>query len=586
MQRMQDAEDFSFDFKHFLTPLTTRKAICWIVIIGVIVYANMLFNGFVWDDNFQIVTNPVVTGGQFFYYFTHTWGGFFRPLMFMIWTFLYQLFHYNTFFYHLPQLLLHITNAFFIFLLFNYFLRRSTASLVLALIFLVHPINEETVAYIANLQDMLFVFFGLAALVLLLKRSTHLSTFLLVSFLLLCSLLSKETGIVFFFVLPLFLWLCKRERRATIWLLLSEAVSTIIYLLLRYLFGSFVSYLEVFWPIDRLNLHQRLINVPSIILYYIQAFFIPLRLAIDRISVISTIDIQNFYLPFAIDVLFFVLLTGGYLYLRRKKSDLAVAYLFFFIWFALGLLFHLQLIPLEMTVANRWFYFPFVGLLGMLAIGVIEIPTYTKPVVHFAQICLCILILLLAVRTITRNTNWQNGVTLFAHAIQDENNFDAENNYGAALSLEGDNQTAIKAFTESIALSPYEANLRNLGSAYLDAGYPKKAIGYFSKAYLAQTYNMDYPHKRNLDTYQELALSSYLYGSASEARQIAINGLMDYPNTQSFYLIEALSEYKIGEKRLALNASEKAYELMPNQQTTYVYHQISNNLPIKISVSH
>jgi hypothetical protein len=52
---MQDEWDFSF--KKLFVRLTTLKAIHWIVIVGIIVYFNMLLNGCILDDKVYLVYN-------------------------------------------------------------------------------------------------------------------------------------------------------------------------------------------------------------------------------------------------------------------------------------------------------------------------------------------------------------------------------------------------------------------------------------------------------------------------------------------------------------------------------------------------
>ena len=49
-----------FSFKKIFVPLTTLKAIHWIIIIGIVVYFNSLFNGFIGDDYGQLVNNTAV----------------------------------------------------------------------------------------------------------------------------------------------------------------------------------------------------------------------------------------------------------------------------------------------------------------------------------------------------------------------------------------------------------------------------------------------------------------------------------------------------------------------------------------------
>ena len=49
-----------FLFKNYFVPLTNAKAITWIVFIGLIVFFNGLFTPFFFDDDLQIVSNPLI----------------------------------------------------------------------------------------------------------------------------------------------------------------------------------------------------------------------------------------------------------------------------------------------------------------------------------------------------------------------------------------------------------------------------------------------------------------------------------------------------------------------------------------------
>src|SRR5476651_283462 len=53
----QEAE---ISFKKLLFPLTTFKAVHWIICIGILIYAVALLNGFVGDDNAQILDNSAI----------------------------------------------------------------------------------------------------------------------------------------------------------------------------------------------------------------------------------------------------------------------------------------------------------------------------------------------------------------------------------------------------------------------------------------------------------------------------------------------------------------------------------------------
>src|SRR5258708_3016410 len=101
-----------FSFKKLFVPLTTIKAIHWIIFIGIIVYANMLFNGFVSDDSSQIVNNTTIhslanfplffSGGTFYTGGAGIFAGsFYKPLMLIYFSLLYTIFGPASFPFHL-----------------------------------------------------------------------------------------------------------------------------------------------------------------------------------------------------------------------------------------------------------------------------------------------------------------------------------------------------------------------------------------------------------------------------------------------------------------------------------------------------
>ena len=166
----QEPQEEEFSLKRLFVPFTNTKAITFIILAGVFAYANILINGFVWDDGGQLAGNVYVQTGNYFYYFTHTIGPYYKPLMFFFYTLIFQIFNLNSFAYHLFQIILHISNSILLFLLLSKFSKKKRIAFLLSLLFLLYPINEESVAYIADYQDVLFLFFGLFSMLTMSNR--------------------------------------------------------------------------------------------------------------------------------------------------------------------------------------------------------------------------------------------------------------------------------------------------------------------------------------------------------------------------------------------------------------------------------
>src|SRR6266700_2801169 len=99
--------------------------------------------------------------------------------------------HYTRF--GMASLIIHITDTFLLFFLLKRFFNRTLA-LFLSLVFLVHPLQVESVAWIAAADNPLFFLFGISALLLSVKDRVSLKRLIGLCCLLLLSLLTKETA--------------------------------------------------------------------------------------------------------------------------------------------------------------------------------------------------------------------------------------------------------------------------------------------------------------------------------------------------------------------------------------------------------
>lgn len=563
--RNEAKKDFSF--KSFFEPLTTTKAITWIVIIGLIVYCNSLFNGFVGDDEGQIVGNILIQSINNIPIIFHsvlrmkTNTGittYYKPITFSVITLLHTFFGLSPFFYHLVQMVLHISNGIMVYLLFKKHIKKVIAFFA-AILFLIHPINAETVSYIADLQDVLYVFFGLFALHLsIMNWQSSKFKYILISIMLLASCLSKETGVVFLITIPLYSFIFIHKQLKPIFL--STIIAFIIYLFLRFSSQPIVSSGLYTSAISTLNFQQRLLSIPKIVLHYVLLFVYPNQLAIGWNWVVTHITFADFILPTIVDFIFLLLVFAYLVFLFKKKSKTFKTYSFFTMWFVIGLLPHLQFIPLDFTVADRWFYFSLIGLLGMLATITETLHFSSKTVKIIIVSFYCLLLFIFSIRTINRNSNFHDDITLYSHDLKFiPDNSVLENGLGVAYANEGNIPLAKMHYERSIKLDIHSESWNNLGAIYANTGNIKIAKEDFQKS--VEFSNMEL-------SYENLAKLDLLYGSPQDAKQITEQGLKIYSDNPLLWFMLAQAEYKLGNKNMALTDAQKSIELAPNESVS------------------
>ena len=189
-----------------------------IIILGGAVYLNVIPNGFVWDDISQVVENlfirdwhnlPLLFGsGTFYSGEAKPSGAFYRPLVSAFYLISYYLFGLKSFGFHLFQIFFHLATAVLLFFVLNRILssggikHAKEISFLSSVIFVIHPANVESVAFVGSIGEILYAFFGLLSLLFLIfgldaenkiiKNKPLFLSFIFAPF----SLLSKETGIV------------------------------------------------------------------------------------------------------------------------------------------------------------------------------------------------------------------------------------------------------------------------------------------------------------------------------------------------------------------------------------------------------
>lgn len=226
----------------FATNLSRWLGAFGIAVVVFIFYQNCLQNLFTkWDDPGYVLNDPLIknlswTGIREMFSLSNPVMGNYHPLTILSYAFEYSQSQLNPWIYHFDSLLLHIFNSllvcWFVWLLTG----RYAAALITALLFGLHPLHVESVAWVAGRKDVLYGFFFLLACIswlyfLRLEGFKKWLCYLATIVLFVCSVLSKPVAVS----LPLVLWLLDywegRKLNATV------IINKIPFLLLSVVFG-------------------------------------------------------------------------------------------------------------------------------------------------------------------------------------------------------------------------------------------------------------------------------------------------------------------------------------------------------------
>ena len=143
-----------------------------IMILGIGAFYQVLHYDFVWDDLLDdLITNPNlqdVNSENLAGIWQLSFWDKYIPVTFTVRALLKLAGgnEFNPFIYHLFNLLVHLLNAMLVFLLLKKFIKLEFAAFLGALIFLLHPLQVESVAWVTANEVLLSTLFGLTSLLL------------------------------------------------------------------------------------------------------------------------------------------------------------------------------------------------------------------------------------------------------------------------------------------------------------------------------------------------------------------------------------------------------------------------------------
>lgn len=521
-----------------LNELGSKRVALIIFIIGVCTFFTGLNNPFQGDDNYQIVNNVPVHSvsnivqffrGSTFYNGQELTGVFYRPLMTTTFSLIYSIFGAHPVAFHIVQLLIFLTCVFLLYLILHTFIKPILA-LVLSLIFLVHPLNSQIVFSIPTMQDVLLLLFGLLAMWTIINFKSTRSLFWAMLFLFL-ALLSKEIGILFLVLAITYLILFDHKRVSTF--IYFMILPLVLYLALRINAVGFNTSQHIA-PIDNATLVERLYTAPAVVWFYITKLIFPWKLATGYYWVNTSFGVRSVLLQLMADMAVLALVIAGGIWLKSKHSGVNhLAFWFFASWSIIALLPYLQVMPLDMTISESWFYFSMVGLLGMIGVSLQAIKRIPlRP--EWMLVAAVILVGLLGIRTALRGTDYSSQYKLATRDISV-----SKDDYAALISMsqyfidQGRYKEAAMYAQRSIDIYPAVTNYTNLGVAL-------EQEGNYAGASLAYNEALKYG---NLSTvYENLALIYLVYSKPSSTNQFFEQALNRYPEDAKLWLYYAVFE--------------------------------------------
>ncbi len=470
------------------------------IIVGFLIYYNVMEGPFVFDDAPSIPDNPNIRITEFTLKGLAEAGvkscNYMRPVGYITWALNYYVHGYDVMGYHLVNIVIHIINGILLFYLFKSTLgimgygRKLHQPIIsiaffAALLWFVHPIQTQSVSYIVQRINSLAAMFYILSFLLYVKARLTERKILKWIMLICCSV----SGLIGFgskeiiATLPVFIFIYEWyffQNSSPVWL--KRYLSHISIVLTLIAAGIFI----LLGPTHRFillsgydkfefTMVQRVLTEFRVVIYYLTLLIFPhpSRLNLDYYFPVSLSLIDPITTLFSIVTVIGLVVFAFY---TAKKSRILS---FSILWFLGNLIIESSVIGLDIIFEHRT-YLP-----SMFLCLMVVLLAYRYINAKLLRISiLCCVVTACSVWAYERNTVWSDELTLWKDCVKKSpENKRAQYTLGCTLAELGKYDKAIIYYNEALRIKPDYAQAHvNLGIALLAKGRSDEAIEHYKEA--------------------------------------------------------------------------------------------------------
>jgi Flp pilus assembly protein TadD len=551
-----------------------NKIVCLLLaVVTLALYNPVNRHPFVnYDDDRYVINNPHVrqglTADTIAWSLTATEQANWHPLTWMSHALDCSLFRLNPAGHHFTSVLLHVVNVILLFLLLMWATGRLGPSLFVAALFAVHPINVESVAWVAERKNVLCTMFFFLTLWAYgwYARKPRWTRYLAVAGLFAAGLASKPMVITLPFVLLLLdYWPLARVRTGNedggetstlpwsrlviekVPLLALSVASAVITMQAQRAGGAIRTTTEV-------SFGGRIATAIWAYAMYLWKMVWPARLAPLYPHPGDSLALWQVLVAASV-----LIAISAMVWRLRAHRYLVVGWL----WFLGTLVPVIGIVQVgEAAMADRYAYIPLIGIFVMIAFGVADWAE-SKRLGFWPAIPGAAIVVTLAITTHHQIGYWQSNYDLWSHTLAvTQNNFVAENNLGGALILQDREEEAHPHFEAAARINPRDPmSHTNLGIYFQKHGQMREAVTEYETAV-----NLTSDPGLLGQTYANLGAAHRALGDDEQSHEDFDQSLRFNANQYNAWFGLGLLAQKQGKLDEAISDISRSVELQPTAQ--------------------
>jgi tetratricopeptide (TPR) repeat protein len=455
------------------------------LIVTVLVYYKFFFYGHIsWDDPEMVFKNKFVRSFDVKGLFTNHFVGNYIPITMFTHSVAWLLFENNDGGHHFINLMFHLINGVLVYQLSKRLFKNDLIANLGAIVFLLHPMQVESVGWISELKNVLSTTFFLAGTLSYLnftERSKKID-YILCFFYFSLGCLSKSSVVVF----PIAL-ICLdilMQKKISFKFLINKIPFIIISIVIG-LINIKTQTADQFINLSHeFPFYQRFSFAGYALLKYFILFILPVNLSV--IYPYPEINTAVFAVGYSGLIIIIALII---LFIKQKKYQAAAIILFVIT----NLILVLQFIPFgEVLYADRYAYVPLIGfawLIGLI-LSNLKLPVSILSFVFIA---------LFSVFSFSRSLDWKSAINLYEDINKKyPNQFLVLNSIGVESMFLNENEKALDYLNRAVSVAPRNyKGFYNRGLLYLKNNQPEQAIKSFNQTLELYNYSKAYVGRAN-----------------------------------------------------------------------------------------